>query len=83
MERQEMKQIIKEYLLENFLFGFNEDEVSDDASLMEMGILDSTGIMEVIAFLEQRFEIRIKDIEIIPENLSSIDAISAFVASKK
>ena len=57
--------------------------LSNDASLLDQGIVDSTGVLEVIAFLESEFGVKIEDAEIVPENLDSIARIAAFVAQKK
>ncbi len=67
---------------EHYLFGYAEDEFSDDASLIEHGILDSLGILELITFLESEFNVKIADEEILPENLDTISRISQFVIHK-
>lgn len=73
---------IRSFLLDNYLFGYAVDELSDDASFLELGILDSTGIIELITFVEREFNIEILDCEILPENLDSIECISHFVYGK-
>ena len=76
------KKIVKNFIVENFLFG--EDDGFDGAdSFREKGIIDSTGILELITFLEEKFEIRIEDDEIIPENLDSLAGIDEFLIAKK
>ena len=82
MNKENIEQVIKEYLLENFLFGYEENEISEKSSLLDMGILDSTGIMEIVSFLEQKFGIKVKDEDIIPSNLESLDAISNYVLER-
>ncbi len=72
---------IRAYIIDNFLFGEAGDLKNED-SLLDEGIVDSTGILELVAFLEEQFEIRIEDEEMIPENLDSIDHISEFVKRK-
>ncbi len=67
---------------ENFLFGYKDDELLDDTSFLEIGVLDSTGIMELVAFLEREFKISVLDEEIIQENLDSIDLISDYLLKK-
>lgn len=57
--------------------------LSDSASLLEQGIIDSTGVLEIIGYLEDTFQITVDDAEMIPDNLDSIDRISAFVAKKR
>ena len=72
---------IRTFVIDNFLFG-DAGDLKDDASLLDEGIIDSTGILELVAFLEEQFEIRIEDEEMIPENLDSIDHISDFIKRK-
>jgi len=76
------KEIIRKYIVENFLFG-EDDGLNDDTSLLEKRIIDSTGILELVAFLEKEFSIRIKDEELLPENLDSIDNIYHYLSGKK
>ena len=72
---------IKQFIRENFLFG-KEITFSDDDSFLQMGLIDSTGVLELVAFLESTFTIRIGDEELLPENLDSINRITHFVGSK-
>ncbi|HET7218508.1 MAG TPA: acyl carrier protein [Vicinamibacterales bacterium] len=73
---------IKEFVIGNFLFGQNADGLTDSQSFLENGIIDSTGVLELVAFLEQRFNIAVADSELLPENLDSIDNASRFVTRK-
>ena len=57
--------------------------LNDDASLMEQGIVDSTGVLELIGFLERTFGISVADTETVPENLDSIARIVAYVQRKR
>ena len=70
---------LRNFVRETFYVG---DELRDDTSLLEQGIVDSTGILEVIMFLENTFGMQIEDAEIVPENLDTIDNIAGFVARK-
>ena len=72
---------IRTFIISNFLFG-KDSGLSDDASFLENGIVDSTGVMELVAFLEKEFGIKIDDHELVPDNLDSIQATAAFVARK-
>ncbi len=74
---------IRAYILENYLFTDDETALDDDESLIERGIIDSTGIMEVIFFLEQEFGVRVDDEDMVPENLDSVRRIAAFVERKR
>jgi acyl carrier protein len=78
---EEIKLKVKNFVVDNFLFG-NADGLEEDTSFLEAGILDSTGVMEVVAFLESRFGVRVDDEELTPENLDSIASIGAFVSRK-
>ena len=73
---------IKRYILKNFLFTDDQDAIKDDESFLQQDIIDSTGILEVISFLEDEFGISVDDEEMIPENLDSIDNLVTFVTSK-
>ncbi len=75
-------QIVRQYLCENFLFGASARRLRDDASLMETGVLDSTGVMELVVFLERQFGIKVADADLLPENLDSIDRICRYLARK-
>jgi acyl carrier protein len=78
---EEIKLKVRSFVVENFLFG-NANGLADDTSFLEAGILDSTGVLEVVAFLEQQFGVRVDDDELTPENLDSISSIGAFVSRK-
>jgi acyl carrier protein len=73
---------IRNYILENYLFTDDQSALDNNDSFLDKGILDSTGILEVIYFLEDDFGIKIEDEEMIPENLDSINNIVAFLKSK-
>ena len=70
---------IKEFIIENFLFG-EESDLNNDTSFLEEGIIDSTGVLELIEFLEEEFEIEIDDEDMIPENLDSLNNLETFIA---
>jgi acyl carrier protein len=72
---------IRRFIVENFLFG-SDEELTDEASFLDQGIIDSTGVLELVTFLEETFYIQIDDEELIPENLDSIINVSKFVSSK-
>lgn len=76
------EQQIRSYILENFLFSNDESALNNDDSFLEKGIIDSTGIMEVIFFLEEQFGIKVEDKEMVPENLDSVTNLLAFIARK-
>ena len=75
---EEIKTAVRQFIIENFLF--EEDEsLKDDTSFLEDGIIDSTGILEMVTFLEETYEMHVEDEEMIPENLDSIEAIAKYV----
>jgi acyl carrier protein len=73
---------VRKFLTTNFYIA-DPDELGNDASLLGRGIVDSTGILEVVAFLESDFGVTVGDEEMLPSNLDSIDNITAFVQRKK
>jgi acyl carrier protein len=73
---------VRAYIIERFLFGQGGDSLSNDQSFLESGIVDSTGVLEVVMFLEQRFGVKVADEELVPENLDSISRLAAFVERK-
>ncbi len=77
-----VQQRVRRFVLENF-YVTDPSEVADDASLIQGGWIDSTGMLEVIAFVEEEFDIEISDTEMLPENLDTIARIAAFVARKR
>jgi acyl carrier protein len=78
----EVSKEIREFIVEELLFGRGGDELSDEASLTDRGVVDSTGVLELVGFLEETFGIEVGDDELVPENLDSIKLIAAFVAEK-
>ena len=72
---------IRSFLLENYLFTTNTAAIDWDDSLLGRGIVDSTGMLEVILFMEEQLGVKIKDEEMLPENLDSINKIARFVES--
>jgi acyl carrier protein len=77
-----IKDSVRQFIRENFYVG-NPDALADNASLLEHGIVDSTGILEVVAFLETTFGIHVADADMVPENLDTIAGIVAFVERKR
>ncbi|MBI4510157.1 MAG: acyl carrier protein [Deltaproteobacteria bacterium] len=78
----QIKDQVRQFITKNFYVA-SETELADEESLLSRGIIDSTGVLEVIAFLEGTFGIQVEDQEMVPENLDSIGRISALVARKK
>jgi acyl carrier protein len=74
---------IQAFVIRNFLFGQQDVQLAGSDSLMERGIIDSTGVLELVGFLEQSYKISVQDEDIVPENLDSIDALVAFVERRR
>ena len=72
---------VREFIVENFLFG-DGGMLKEDTSFMGEGIIDSTGILELVFFLEESFGISIEDHELVPENMDSLQNIAGFLARK-
>ena len=70
---------IRGYILENLLFTDDPSQLPDDASLLDRGIIDSTGVLEIVLFLEEQFGIKVKDSDMLPENFDTVDRMAQFV----
>jgi acyl carrier protein len=77
------KEQIRQYLAQNFLFSNNGLDLKDDASFLEEGIVDSTGVLEMVMFVEETFNIEVNDDEIVPDNFDSVNALATFIARKR
>jgi acyl carrier protein len=73
---------VREFIMKNFYVA-DAAKLTDGTSLLDQGIIDSTGVLELVSFLESEFGLEVGDMEIVPDNLDSIEAISAYVARKK
>jgi acyl carrier protein len=73
---------LRTFVVENFLFGQANGSLSDDTSFLESGIVDSTGLLELIGFVERTYAIRLHDDELVPENLDSLARLTCFVNRK-
>jgi len=80
--RMETIEKIRTFIVSNFFIP-DPAALNDDASLLESGVVDSTGVLELIAFLEDTFAISVDDAEMSPENLGSITRINAYLAGKR
>ena len=76
----DIKGQVKEFFVDNFMAEM--DSVADSDSFLENGIIDSTGVLELVLFLEETYNIKVEDDEIIPENLDSLENIAIYVTSK-
>ncbi len=78
-----IKEKINKFITENFLLGVNANNINDDDSFLEKGIIDSTGILELVSFVESAFNFRVEDEELMPDNLDSINKLVAFIKKKQ
>jgi len=78
----DFKKIIRGFIIENALLGSADTGLSDNDSFLEKGIIDSTGILELVSFVEENFEFEVKDEELVPENFDSITTLSEYIARK-
>lgn len=76
------EQKVRDYILDNYLFTDDQSALSNEDSFLDKGIIDSTGIMEVIFFLEEEFGVQVEDDEMVPENLDSVKNIVAYIGKK-
>jgi acyl carrier protein len=76
-----VQQEIRQFVIDNFLFG-REGELGNANSFLESGIIDSTGVLELISFLEEHFGLKLAENELTPDNLDSIDKATALVARR-
>ncbi|QDT96000.1 acyl carrier protein [Gimesia aquarii] len=73
---------VRDFVAENFLFDENPESLNNDDSFLETGIIDSTGVLELVAFIEEKYSVEVDDDELVPENLDSIDRLITFIESK-
>jgi acyl carrier protein len=78
----EVKQKIRNFVISNFLFG-QGDSLKNDASFLDNGIVDSTGVLELVAFVESEFGFKVPDVDLLPQNFDSVNALSDYVSRAK
>ena len=71
---------VRGYILENLMFSSNDGDLADGASLLDRGIIDSTGVLEIVLYLEEEFQVKVKDSDMLPANFDSVDNIVGFVS---
>lgn len=79
---QNIKQELRQFVTDNFLFGQTNGHLSNDDSFLAQGIIDSTGVLELVAFLEERYRIKVPDDELVPQNLDSINRLANYLERK-
>ncbi len=73
---------VKEFIYNNFLLQAHSKQLNDNDSFMEQGIIDSTGILELVEYVQETFKIKIEDEELLPDNLDSLEKITGFIQLK-
>lgn len=81
MTNDQIKDQVRQFIMKNFVFD-KRRVLKDEESLLESGVVDSTGILELVAYLEEHFAVKVEDIEFRAENFDSVDRITTFVAKK-
>ena len=77
-----IKMLIREYLSKSMMLISSVDTIQDDDSFLDKGVLDSTGVLELVGFIEKQFHIRVEADEIVPENLDSFNKLVSYIESK-
>lgn len=83
MEQELVDQALRNFVIENFLYGDRKTPLSDDDSFSDKGIVDSTGVLELISYVESEFGITVNDQEIVPENFDSIAKLTGYIQKKR
>lgn len=78
-----MRNELRQYIVDHLLFGQTDIQFSDDDSFIDHGIVDSAGVLELVAFIEERYRVKVNGTELTPANLDSISSIVRFVESKR
>ncbi|MFT4558236.1 MAG: acyl carrier protein [Porticoccaceae bacterium] len=73
---------VREFVTDNFLFGRTNVALGGDDSLLEEGLIDSTGVLELVMFIEEKFDVAVADEELVPDNLDSINGLISFIEGK-
>ena len=74
---------IRDFILDNFMMGRDPQELTDSGSLLELGIIDSTGVLELVGFMEEKFDLRVEDEDLVPENLDSVNNLVEYIEHKR
>ena len=73
---------LRAYILKNFMYSGDARELTDDLPLFDRGIIDSTGVLDLVAYIEETFAVQVADAELLPENFATVAAIAAYLRSK-
>lgn len=78
-----IREKIRGHILNNLMFTNDQARLADDASLLDLGVIDSTGVLELVLVIEENFAMQVKDSAMVPENFDSVDRIVSFVMRSK
>ncbi len=78
----ELKSEIKTFIIDNFLYGQDDSTLDEDVSFLSNGIIDSTGVLELVSFVQERYGIIVSDEELLPENFDSLNKLELFITKK-
>ena len=78
----DLRNDIRNFIIDNFMIGMEDGELGDSDSLLQKGIIDSTGVLELVGFIEEHFRITIEDEELVPDNLDSVNNLIKFIETK-
>ena len=79
----DIEETLKNFIIDNFIFDETGEHLKNDQSFLESGIIDSTGMLELVSFIEETFEIKLEDEELIPDNLDSVNNVVKFISTKQ
>ena len=82
MTQAQIETAVRDFVSEKFMFGQGGDKLASDTSFLESGLIDSTGVLELVMFLEDKYRVKVADEEMLPENLDSVRAIAGYVTRK-
>lgn len=74
---------LRKYILENFLYTDDESRLSRDMSLIDNGVIDSTGVLELVSFIEESFGVKVDDSELVPDNFDSVARLVSYIQQKQ
>lgn len=77
-----VKDQIRSFVAENFLFSNNGFDLDDDESFLEAGVVDSLGVLELVTFVEEKFGVSVSDDEIVPANFDSVNNLAAYIQAR-
>ncbi len=79
----DLKVAVRKYLTDNLVLAGGLADLKDDSSFLERNLLDSTGVLELVAFIEDTYDFKVADDEIVPDNLDSVNVVAAYIARKR